>query len=85
MVGYSGMVVVEWNKWSRVRRLDTTITIVTAINLFVDDDSMSLMMVVLFCSRVCNFVRVFYWTAYSGKDGVECGGQSETGRIELGD
>ena len=31
MVGYSGTVVVEWNKWGRVRRLDTIITIITAI------------------------------------------------------
>ena len=51
----------------------------------VDNDSMLLMMVVLFRSRVCNFCPCFYWMAYSGKGGVKCGGQSETGRVELGD
>ena len=34
VVGYSRTVVVEWNKWDRVRRLDATITIIAAINLF---------------------------------------------------
>ena len=35
----------------------------------VDDDSMSLMMVVLFCSRVYNFVRVFIGRRIVGRAG----------------
>ena len=52
VVGYSRTVVVEWNKWSRVRRLDATITIITAINLFdfdiVDDGGLILFSLVFF-------------------------------------
>ena len=71
MVGYSRTVVVEWNKWGRVRRLDTIIVVITVINLF---DSILLTMVVLFCSRLYFCPRFLYWMTYSGIDGVECGG-----------
>ena len=46
-------------------------------------NSMLLTVVVLFCSRLYFLSAFLYWMAYSGKDGVECGGQSGTGRVEL--
>ena len=61
MVGYSGTVVVEWNKWGRVRRLDTIIVVITVINLF---DSILLTMVVLFFSLLYFLVTFLYWMAY---------------------
>ena len=52
MVGYDRTAVVEWNKWGRVRRLDATIIIITAINLFdfdiVDDGGLILFSFVFF-------------------------------------
>ena len=56
MVGYRGMGMVEWNKWSRVGRLDIIITINATINLF---DSILLTMVVLFCSPLCFWLRFY--------------------------
>ena len=67
MVEYSGTGVVEWNKWGKEGRLDTTITIIATINLF---DSILLTMVVLFCSRLYFLVAFLYWMAYCGSVGL---------------
>ena len=70
MFGYSGTVVVEWNKCSRVRRLDTAITIINAINLF---DSILLTLVVLFCSRLYFLVTFLILDGVLWMSGVEWG------------